>query len=169
VNDQKAQMEKWQQLSQRFSIVIIVILALIVIALIAFRIPTNYIWMDTLDFGSIYKTLLFSKITIGLTGFIIFFILTFITLFFIRYSFMKQFSPVQLLPVIRQKRLAYLTMLASAAVVGIFGSSILQSIGWEPVLKFLNYSKFNEVDPYFQLDVSFYMFVLPFAQFIIYT
>src|SRR5690625_4519804 len=169
VEKQKAQFEKFQHISKRFSITIVIILLLITSAIIAFNIATNYIWMDSLQFSSIYTTLLYSKLFIGLTGFILFFLLTFFTLFFIRYSYMKHFSPVQLPKLVSEKSYAYGVMLLGAAVVGIFGSMILQSIGWEPVLKFLNYSKFDEVDPYFGLDVSFYMFVLPFVQFIIYT
>lgn len=169
VEKQKAQFEKFQHVSKRFSITLAVILLLITIAIFAFRIATNYIWMDSLQFGSIYTTLLYSKVTIGLTGFILFFLLTFMTLYFIRLSYMKHFSPVQLPSVVRENRFAYGIIFLGAAIVGIFGSMIIQSIGWEPVLKFLNYSKFDKVDPYFQLDVSFYMFVLPFVQFIVYT
>jgi len=169
VNKQREQFEKMQNVSKRFVISMIVIILLITIGIFALRISTNYIWMDHLDFGSIYTTILYSKVTIGVSGFILFFILTYVTLHFIRHSYMKHFEANQLPELVKKKRYALSLMMLAAIFVGVFGSMIIQSIGWEPVLKFLNYSEFGEVDPYFGKDVSFYMFVLPFVEFVIYT
>src|SRR5699024_11680379 len=33
----------------------------------------------------------------------------------------------------------------------------------------MNHEKFNEVDPYFGMDIAFYMFQLPFIEFILFT
>src|SRR5699024_12710988 len=41
--------------------------------------------------------------------------------------------------------------------------------GWEPTLKLLNYASFDQADPHFNMDISFYVFVLPFIEFILYT
>src|SRR5699024_7706148 len=54
-----------------------------------------------------------------------------------------------------------------SVVIGLFGSSIVQSLGWEWTLKFLNHAEFGQTDPFFDLDISFYMFVLPFLKWII--
>lgn len=165
----KAQLEAFQHISKRFLITVVSIIILVALFVTGFRIVTNYIWMDSLDFSSVYTTILYSKVTIGLIGFALFFILTLLTLYFIRYSYMKQFAPSQLPKAVSSKRLFYALGIMISIFIGLLGSSILQSIGWEPVLKFFHYEDFGVTDPYFGKDVSFYMFVLPFLQFIIYT
>lgn len=169
VNKNMEQIQKLQKLGKRSSITIATIIILIVLASITFRLSTNYIWMDSLGFSNVYTTILYSKIGIGITGFIMFFILTFLTFYFIRFSYLKHLTQIKFPPILTKKRLALPSMALVAAFIGILGSLIVQRIGWEPVLKFLNYTNFNQTDPYFNLDVSFYMFVLPFIQFIIYT
>src|SRR5699024_12270314 len=54
-------------------------------------------------------------------------------------------------------------------IIGILGSVIVQGIGWEPALKFLNATSFDIADPHFGKDVSFYIFILPFIQFVLFT
>src|SRR5699024_9447974 len=56
-----------------------------------------------------------------------------------------------------------------AIFVGIIGSGIVQGVGWEPTLKLLNYASFDQADPHFNMDISIYVFVLPFIEFILYT
>lgn len=60
-------------------------------------------------------------------------------------------------------------MLIGAILIGALGSSIVQGVGWEPALKMLKHVSFGKTDPYFGMDVSFYMFVLPFIKFAIYV
>src|SRR5699024_1586905 len=45
-----------------------------------------------------------------------------------------------------------------AIFVGIIGSGIVQGVGWEPTLKLLNYASFDQADPHFNMDISFYVF-----------
>src|SRR5699024_7566684 len=99
----------------------------------------------------------------------LFFILMFGTAFWIRKSYLSHFHPSHLPPIIKEKKWAIPTMLVVSFFVGIIGSSIVKAIGWEPTLKLLNYVSFHKTDPYFGMDVSFYIFVLPFIKFILYT
>src|SRR5699024_8001839 len=71
-------------------------------------------------------------------------------------------------PVIQNKKISRILMVIAALFVGAMGSSIVQGIGWEPLLKFLNHASFDQKDPYFHMDISFYMFILPFVKMIIY-
>src|SRR5690625_7379776 len=59
--------------------------------------------------------------------------------------------------------------IGASVFIGIIGSSIVQGIGWERLLKFLNYETFGKTDPYFGIDISFYLFVLPFIKFVLAT
>src|SRR5699024_1726767 len=165
----KKQRDRMQRLSQRYSYIILAIIALGIIAFIAFQLFTEYIWMDTLGFSTVFTTIVYSKFMLGVSGFVLFFILTFLTLYWIRYSYKSHFSPAQLPSVIAKNRTAYLIITAGALFVGVIGSFIVQGLGWEPALKFLNHTSFNEVDPFFNMDVSFYIFILPFIEFILYT
>src|SRR5699024_5749694 len=122
-----------------------------------------------IGFSQVFMTILSSIVLLAVAGFILFFILSFLTFYFIRFSFLKQFTPVQLPSFIVYGKVAYVLIIIALAVVGVIGSVIVKGVGWEKALKFLYFVPFNEVDPYFGKDVSFYMFQLPFIEFILYT
>src|SRR5690625_1517369 len=162
-------LEQIVQFLKRFSKLIISVVLLIVIVLLGFEIATKYIWMDSLDFSKVYTTILYSKAILGVSGFLLFFILSLITFYWIRQSYLKQFNPVQLPTVIENKRYAYPLTLLASFIIGIVGSLIMEGIGWEKMLKFVHHTSFGSTDPFFDMDVSFYIFELPFIQFILYT
>ncbi|SFG25105.1 hypothetical protein SAMN05216353_13028 [Halobacillus alkaliphilus] len=126
---------------------------------------TDYIWMDSLGFKSVYTTIFSTKILLGIIGFIVFFALTYVTLSLIRKGYGRYFERTELPSVIRDKKWGRLISLGISALIGLFGSSIVQGVGWELWLKFLNHSSFGVTDPHFSMDISFYMFVLPFINF----
>src|SRR5690625_2545748 len=163
------QSDRMKRLGKRFSTLIFVIIGLFILGYIAFQLFTEYIWMDTLGFGKVYTTVLYSKIILGVSGFVLFFILTFLTLYWIRLSYMNHFSKVQLPPVLVNGKPAYLIIVAASAFIGVIGSLIIQGLGWEPALKLMNYTSFNQTDPFFNMDISFYIFILPFIEFVLYT
>lgn len=125
--------------------------------------------MDSVGYETVYTTILYSKATLGIVGFLLFAILTFATLYWIRKSYLSHFSKAQLPDFFMNQKLVLSTMTLGAIVVGLVGSFIVQGVGWEPALKFLNATSFDIADPHFGKDVSFYIFVLPFVQFILYT
>ncbi|MFZ0474349.1 MAG: UPF0182 family protein [Halobacillus sp.] len=130
---------------------------------------TDYIWMDSLGFESVYTTIFSTKILLGIIGFIVYFALTYVTLSLIRKGYIRYFERDELPSVIRDKKWGRLISLGVSALVGLFGSSIVQSVGWELWLKFLNHSSFGVNDPHFSMDISFYMFELPFINFALNT
>src|SRR5690625_2851109 len=124
------QSERMKRLGSRFSIVIIVLFLLFIIGTFLFQIFTEYIWMETLQFQRVYTTILYSKITLGISGFLLFFILTLITLYFIRHSYMAHFNAVQLPVQLTKRRYAFGIMVAGATFIGVVGSLIVQGLGW---------------------------------------
>src|SRR5699024_12762865 len=106
---------------------------------------------------------------LSVSGFILFFLLSLGTAYWIRNSYLSHFSPSQLPPVIKQKKLAFPLIAVIAIFVVIIGSGIVQGVGREPSLKLLNYASFDQADKHFNMDISFYVFVLPFIEFILYT
>src|SRR5699024_10712609 len=130
----------------------------------------NYRWMETLQFEKVYTTILYSKITLAAIGFILFFVMAFVTIYWIRFTYSKYFHNPRQLPVLFQSKKATIwTSLGLATVFGVIGSTLVQKLGWEVFLKFLNRTNFNLVGPHFGKDVGFYEFTLPFIQFVAYV
>lgn len=162
-------LEQVLKFGKRFSSLIIILVLILVIGTFGFEIATKYIWMDTLNFSDVYTTILYSKVTLGVSGFILFFVLSFLTFYWIRLSYTKQFNDVQLPTVISNGRYAYALITLASIIIGITGSLIVEGLGWEKALKFIHHTTFGVADPFFNMDVSFYIFELPFFQFILYT
>lgn len=155
--------------SKTLIIILAVIAGLIALSLLAIHLMTDYIWMDHLQFGEVFTTILYSKASIVVVGFIIFFISLLATLYWIKYTYVNHFHISQLPKLIANKKSFFTFSIIISILFGLFGSSIVQNLGWEPLLKFLNRTSFGITDPYFQLDVSFYEFTLPFIHFSLYT
>ncbi len=130
---------------------------------------TEYIWMETLGFEEVFMTILESKIILGVSGFLLFAITMYFTLFFIRRAYLNHFDARQVVSIVENRKTSNFIMIAVAFFFGLIGSAIIKGFGWEPALKLLNYVPFNQVDPHFGFDISFYMFVLPFMKFILYV
>jgi uncharacterized membrane protein (UPF0182 family) len=162
-------LRKIKQFGKRTGMVAGMIFVLLLIVFSGFRWVTNYVWMDTLNFGEVYLTIFSSKIVLGASGFILFAVVTYFSLWWIRRSYVSHFGPEHLPPGFPGKKVGNWLMLIGAILIGALGSSIVQGIGWEPALKMLKHVSFGKTDPYFGMDVSFYMFVLPFIKFAIYV
>ncbi|SDJ79537.1 UPF0182 family protein [Sediminibacillus albus] len=169
ININPKQKEKLKKIGGFFGKIIGAIILLLILGWLSLHWVTDYIWMDTLGFRDVYTTILGSKILLGIIGFILFFLCTYVTLAWIRKAFLKQFNPSQLPAVIHAKRLSLFTIFCIAIFVGLLGSSIVQGVGWELWLKFLHHTSFGVSDPHFNMDISFYMFVLPFIEFAVST
>ncbi|SHF93171.1 UPF0182 family membrane protein [Ornithinibacillus halophilus] len=161
------QIDKWKKIMNRVGIFVGIIVAILILFLIASNWITDYIWMDSLGFSTVFMTVFGSKLMLGVIGFFLYLILTFATLSWIRRSYIGHMDQSQLPSFILSKKISALILLGISIFVGIIGSSMLQGFGWEPALKLLNFATFGETDPYFNMDISFYLFVLPFIKFII--
>ncbi|WP_010529181.1 UPF0182 family protein [Lentibacillus jeotgali] len=159
----------WNKKYNWIGYLILAIILVVIAGLFALQLITDYIWMDSLNFSGVFTTILTSKVLLGVTGFVLFTLSTFFTVYWIRRSYLKYFDSGQLPPVMRKGKVMMLLMLGISAVVGLFGSSIVQGVGWERALKFLNYASFGQADPYFGLDISFYIYVLPVLNLIVYV
>ncbi|MEI3599202.1 MULTISPECIES: UPF0182 family membrane protein [unclassified Oceanobacillus] len=162
------QMAKMKKMGKFFGWIFGILLVVGLLFLLTFNWITDYIWLDNLGFGSVFTTILGSKMTLIVVGFVLFFIASFLTLQWIRSSYINHFHESQLPPFLAEKKLSRLIIVGTSFFVGILGSSVVQGLGWEPLLKFLQHEKFGITDPHFNMDISFYMFVLPFLEFIVY-
>lgn len=143
------------------------VILLIIAGAVAVYFSTRFIWMDNLGFSNVYTTILGTKIGLASAGFVLFAGATAVTLFWIYRTYSKALSAGQLPPLFFSRKIMMLAIAGIAIVIGLFGSSAAQGFGWEKLLKFLNRASFGQTDPFFHLDVSFYVFVLPFLKFIL--
>jgi len=130
-----------------FGFLLIIIIVLLYLA----SLYSDWLWFDSLGYVSVFKTILLSKIALGVAVFLSFFIVLYLNFILLRRRFKIQFQKI------------YFTVIfAISLLAGIFSSSY-----WFTVLKFLNFVGFGFVDPVFENDIGFYIFVLPFYEFII--
>src|SRR5690625_3802343 len=85
----KKHLKQIQKFSRSFSIVFVIVMLIIMIGIPAFQWLIDFIWMDTLGFGSVYTTILTSKLILALSGFILFFLTIFATLFWVRKTYLR--------------------------------------------------------------------------------
>src|SRR5690625_3129827 len=140
---------------------------LIIAALITYSFLTEYIWMDSLGFSTVFTTVFKNKIILIVIGFLLFAVSSYFTMFWIRRSYLSHFSRAQLPTIILNKKAMTWIMIGISVIVGFIGSSLTQGLGWERMLKFIHHTSFGQTDPHFNLDISFYIFVLPFLKFMI--
>src|SRR5690625_2455484 len=140
------QKEAWKKRGKRIGIIVGIVLLLLIIGITSFQWVIDYIWMDHLGFETVFTTILGSKIMLGVIGFLLFSILMYITLSWIRKSYIGHLSKEQRPSLITNNKQSILAMLGISALVGLIGSSVIQGIGWEPLLGLLNTASFGRRD-----------------------
>ncbi|WP_417891976.1 UPF0182 family protein [Virgibacillus kekensis] len=164
----KAQMAQWKKRLNWVGYILIALIPIFIIGSLAVQLITDYIWMNSIGYKEVFTTILESKIILGTAGFILFGLGTLFTLVWIRRSYVKHFDPGQLPKFMLTKKLLSLIITGVSFVAGLIGSVIVEGLGWERMLKFIHHASFGQTDPYFNMDISFYLFILPFINFIIF-
>ncbi|WP_246206697.1 UPF0182 family protein [Virgibacillus ihumii] len=160
--------ERINKVLKRTGYILIIPVVLLISGLLSLGFITDYIWMDTIGFAGVFTTVFKSKIWLAVIGFLLFAVVTFFTLSWIRHTYLGHMDRSQLPAVLLERKKIIPIIVGIAALIGVFGSSITQGFGWERTLKFFNHASFGQTDPYFNLDISFYLFVLPFLKYIVY-
>src|SRR3989338_1508385 len=110
---------------------------------------TDWLWFDSLGYLPVFKTIIVSKILLGIGVFALFFIVLYVNFIVITKRTKMQRSVLYIW-----------LMLVISIVAGLIASSY-----WFNILRFLNFTGFGFVDPVFRIDIGFYIFVLPFYNF----
>lgn len=150
-------------------IIVGVLIVLFIIGNISISLLAEYKWMDSLGFGAIFSTLFSTKIALFGLGFIIYSTAMFITLIGIGRVYKKAISLERLPTPLRKGKLYIWLCVGVATLFGIIGSSVVQGLGWEPFLTYFNQVPFGVTEPIFAQDVAFYVFTLPFWNFVVNT
>ncbi len=141
------------------------IVAVILFATFGVKLLADYVWMDNLGYGSVFTTIYTAKISLWGIGFVLFSACTYSLFVNIRATYMREFPNETFISLITDRKRFFRLNIALSLLVGLLGSFVVQGLGWEPFLTFLNQASFNVTDPYFGRDVSFFVYTLPMWKF----
>ncbi|MEE8470367.1 MAG: UPF0182 family protein, partial [Dehalococcoidia bacterium] len=143
-----------------------VLIGLFIIFSVLKGIWTEWLWFSTLEFGSVYSTVLGTKVVIFFIAAIIFFALLIGNI-----MLAQRLGPKASIPLVpaetirRMRKLVIAGIIVGALLLSIIFGSTAQG-HWETVLKFQNGQPFDISDPIFNKDIGFYLFSLPFQRFV---
>lgn len=143
------------------------LIVLIILVNAALSWLVEYVWNDTIGYGQVYTTMFLTQIGLGVAGFLLFFLSTFLLLSNVRRTYLREFPNEWLISVITERRkFVWLNTLISL-FAGWIGYAAVKSIGWQRVLGFIHQEPFGINDPYFGRDLSFFVYTLPMWNFIL--
>jgi len=137
---------------------------------------TDWYWFGEIGFSTIFTTILYSKILLGLGIAVLTFFIIYGNLWLARRLVVSKPFTINVrggdhgeIASIRKVNLdKYIGALSLpiSLVLGFF-TGLAGMANWETVLKYFNAVPFNTFDPIFGRDIGFYFFDLPFIQFLI--
>ena len=148
--------------TNKIILIVATVLILFVVLSIVKGFYTEWLWFSSLDYGSVYTTILKTKVLIFFSAAFIFCILFLGNLVLATRLAPKteaHFWPWAIVQQL-QKKIKLGVILVTVLLSLIFG--LVAQGNWELVLRFFNGQPFGIVDPVFHREVSFYVFALPF-------
>jgi uncharacterized protein len=127
---------------------------------------TNALWFDSIEFGSVYRTVVMSRITLFAIGAVVAGAVIGLNVMIARRLAPAGFEATlieEIDPEAVRKVLLVVLIAATLFLAVIFGS--VAAGAWETVLLWMNGVEFGRADVQFNRDISFYMFDLPAYQF----
>ncbi|MFW5788085.1 MAG: UPF0182 family protein, partial [Halanaerobiales bacterium] len=160
------------------SVVVLAIVLLMIVLFAGSRVITDYLWFQNLDYVYTFLVMFFANFGVRLVLGVIFTIFIFINLYFTKNIFLnprkiqenQDVEPLfnrdreKIFQWINKKRLLLIYLLGSILLSFLFSS--VGNNAWDIILKYFNQVSFEVQDPIFMRDVSFYVFTLPFYNFI---
>ena len=143
-----------------------VIIAVLVIAFfVVSNLYTDVLWFDQLGFLNVLTTQWFAGAVMFLVGFVGMAVPVFLSIFIAfrsRPVYAKLNAQLDRYQEVIEP-LRRLAMFGIPVVLGVFGG-VSTATHWQTVLQWLNKTPFGQVDPQFNLDISFYFYDLPMYQ-----
>ncbi|OPX88351.1 MAG: hypothetical protein A4E53_01988 [Pelotomaculum sp. PtaB.Bin104] len=168
----------FNKLRQSLSALIFVALILFLMIMSSARLYTDWLWFQALNYQRVFTTIIVSDYGLRLVASVTFFILIFANLLLTRGPLLKaaqkaavykednlltiQASPLTKFITPRFLLTAY--TLLSLVMALLFSLSVAGD--WVILQKFLHPTSFGVLDPVFQRDIGFYVFQLPFYEFL---
>src|SRR5690625_7162277 len=114
-----------KKIARRISFIVIPIIILTILGTFIFQFLTEYIWMDSLPFQTIFTTIFSTKVGLGVSGFFLFSITAFITFSWVLSSYVNHFQPSRLQNFILVRRTMIWIFIGASLFTGIVVSSLL--------------------------------------------
>jgi len=127
---------------------------------------TEWLWFNSLGYGSVYTTILKTKVLVFFGAAIVFGILFLGNL--VLATRLAPKTEVHFWPwaiVRRLQSILRLSVIMGTALLSLIFGMVAQG-NWQVVLRFLNGQPFGITDPVFHREIAFYVFSLPFLQFL---
>ena len=138
------------------------ILILFIIGNIAKGLYTEWLWFDSLGYGSVYATILKTKVLVFFSTAIIFCILFLGNLVLATRLAPKSGPNIWPWSIVRRvQQVSKLSIIVGTVLLSLIFGLVAQG-NWEVVLRFFNGQPFGITDPVFNKEISFYVFSLPF-------
>jgi len=138
---------KWGQ------VVFGIFLAIVISAGTIFSLYGDWLWYNAIGYQVIFSTIIVNSIKLGAAAMVGFFIFTSLNVFIAKRRSLKKKERK------KTRGIDFALMLALLFISLGVGAAFSN---WEVVWRYLNQVPFGVVDPLFSLDVSFYVFTLPF-------
>ncbi len=138
------------------------VLILFIVINIAKGLYTEWLWFNSLGYGSVYATILKTKVLVFFSAAIIFGILFLGNL--VLATRLAPESRANIWPwaiVRRLQQVSKLSIIVGTALLSLIFGLVAQG-NWEVVLRFFNGQPFGIADPVFHREIGFYVFSLPF-------
>jgi len=126
----------------------------------------DHLWFTTIGFPQVFRTMLWSRIALGVGATAVVFVLLLPNFLFAvrQLGDPRRFLPPEALnsplrDLASRRGLKWLAIAASAVPALLAGIGL--AVNWEQVLLYLHAQPFGHADPIFGLDASFYVFSLP--------
>jgi len=151
-------------MTTRVILIVAAVIALFILLDIFKGFYTEWLWFNSLGYGSVYATILKTKVLVFFSATIIFCVLFLGNLVlatrlapkteagFWPWAIVRQIQPVL-------KWSAILGTILLSVIVGLVAQA-----NWEVILRFFNKQPFGITDPVFYREIGFYVFSLPFLQ-----
>lgn len=153
---------KLGQTGTRLLFVLAGAIILFIVANIVKGLYAEWFWFDNLGYGSVYGTILKTKILLFFSAAVIFCILFLGNLMLATRLAPKSRPNIWPWVIVRQmQRVSKWSIILGTALLSLIFGLVAQG-NWEVVLRFFNGQAFGITDPVFNKEISFYVFSLPF-------
>jgi uncharacterized membrane protein (UPF0182 family) len=139
-----------------------ILLFLVIAGSVAFNILGDFWWFQSVGYQSVFLKVLLTSLAIGSISFAVFFAISIVNILMARRAALGKKNRGKGV----KDRLGTRAIIILAAVIGLI---VALSMGnsWETVLKYTKGTSFGVPDPVFGMDISFFVFTLPFYSFVL--